>query len=177
MVQEGQNRENDGGSGVGYDPREIRPDIRKASCVGGLLHSHSVAERQQFGRLFERTAHKLKIKPYARQPRGEVCQQRTAYAADLLYAQHTAAQKSERNEKHRGRNYHEHRPQDVHRHLKAEEKRRYKAHCSLAQSYRQQRQSIAENEICSRERCCIKPLQKRTFAILCDERCRKKRHE
>ena len=100
MVQEGQNRENDGSGGVSYDPREIRPCIRKVPCTDGLFHSHRVAERQQFGRLFERTAHKLKIKPYARQPRGEVCQQRTAYTADLLYAQHTAAQKSECNEKH-----------------------------------------------------------------------------
>ena len=98
MTQEGQDCENYGGSGVGYDPRKIRPDIRKASCADGLLDSHRMAERQQLGHRFERAAYKIKVKPYAGQPCGEVCQQRAAYAAYLLYAQGTAAQKPERNE-------------------------------------------------------------------------------
>lgn len=55
-----------------------------------------MAERQQLGHRFERAAYKIKVKPYAGQPCGEVCQQRAAYAAYLLYAQGTAAQKPER---------------------------------------------------------------------------------
>ena len=95
LTQEGQDCENYGGDGVGYDPRKIRPDIRKVSCADGLLDSHRMAERQQLGRRFERAAYKLKVKPYAGQPCGEVRQQRTAYAASRprknAVTKHTAA--------------------------------------------------------------------------------------
>ena len=70
------------GGGISHDPRKIRPYIRKAAGASSLLHPYGMAERQQLGGCFERSANEFKIKPYARQPCCEVCQQRPAYAAD-----------------------------------------------------------------------------------------------
>lgn len=165
------------GGGVGNDPRKIGPDIAEITFADGLLDPYRMAERQELGGLLKRAAHEVEVKPYAGQPGREVSQQRTAHAADLLYVEHASAQKAESYEKHRGRNQDQHRPQYVYRDIHAKYKCGYEANCRLSERNGQYRQRVAEDEVRGREWRRVKPLQKRAFAVLCNERRGEKRHE
>ena len=63
--------------------------------------------------LLEQTAHEREIEPYAREPRGEIGQQRAADAADLFDPEQTAAQQPEREVEHRHRDNADHGMEDA----------------------------------------------------------------
>ena len=72
------------------------------STVIGFSHTH--LSGTGIGDLFERTSHKIQIKPHTRKPCGKIGQQGPANTAHLLHAQNTAAQKAQSNIKNRHRN-------------------------------------------------------------------------
>ena len=109
----------------------MREYIRIISREHRAPHFYGVNEGQKVCDFAKRTAYKLKVKPRARKPRGEVCKERTAYAADLLIRENASAEKSERDEKYGCRDVKKHSQKYVYRRLKPKQNGYDVAYCSL----------------------------------------------
>ena len=74
--------------GTGYGRNKVPfadENISEISCQYRALHFHSMNNRKKIRNLFESSAHKVKVEGYTRKPYGKIGQQRTAYAAYLLF--------------------------------------------------------------------------------------------
>ncbi len=142
-----------------------------------FFHFYGVDERKPIGDGLKRAADERNVKPYPRQPRREVGQQRAAQTADLLGIKHTAAQQPQGDIEKRHRQDAEQGEQDIRRQPQAQHRRREIANPALRERHRQQRQHIPADEIGGGQRRGVQALQQRALAVFGDEQRGKQRHE
>ena len=97
LSQEQKHRSGEDDKGVAENPPQVRKDARIVACNNGALHFDGVDEGKSIGDLFENAAHKVEVEPNAREPRREVCQKRSADAANLFVVKHASAEQTERD--------------------------------------------------------------------------------
>ena len=91
LPQKGGDRQGYRKHGVARKHADVQKGLRTAAGDESPLKLDGVYKGQRIGDVTERTADKLKVKPYAGEPRCKVREQRTAYASDLLYGEQAAA--------------------------------------------------------------------------------------
>ena len=82
---------------IAENPPQVWENIGVVAGDGGALHFDGMNEREGVGDFFESAAHKVEVKPNAREPSREVGQERATNAAYLLVVEHTATEESEPN--------------------------------------------------------------------------------
>ena len=165
------------GKRISEHPPQVWEDIGEIACESSALHLYSVNERKRIGYLLESTAYQLKVEPSTRQPCRKVCQQGSAYSADLLIVQNTAEQQSESDEKDADRYNEKNGKEDIDGNIKPENDSNNIANNALRYSERNDRQSVSEDEIKRCQRRCVKSLKQRAAPVLRDKRCREQRHK
>ena len=88
-------RKND--DSIAENPPQVWENIGVVAGDDSALHFDGVDKGEGVGDFFENAAHKVEVKPNAREPSREVGQERATNAAYLLVVEHTATEESEPN--------------------------------------------------------------------------------
>ena len=147
MAKEQKYRCGEGGEGIGEDPQKMGDYVGKIACEDRALHLYGVDEGEGVGDLLEDAAYKLQIKPRARQPGGQVCQQGAADPPYLFVGQDAAKQQTERNEENGNGENEKDGKEDIYRDVKPEKDGNKVACEALRYGKGDDWQGVAEDEI------------------------------
>ena len=107
------------------------------------LHFNGVNKRKGVRYPFKHPANKLKIKPGAGKPGGEVGEQSTAYTANLFIGQNTSEKQAKGDKENRNGYDKKYGIEDTYRNVKSEQNSEKITNAALCDSKRNYRQGIA----------------------------------